>query len=100
MSKPSLLIESWLPIEEIGVEGKREHSTGRHPAPNRLHVWWARRPLIVSRAAILSSVLPAWSPDWSEPLRKKFPNKDTYHQWFNHLIGIRGDPMQGMRLVQ
>ena len=24
------------------------------PAPNRLHVWWARRPLVASRAAILA----------------------------------------------
>ena len=28
------------------------------PAPNRLHVWWARRPLVVSRAAVLTSLLP------------------------------------------
>jgi putative DNA methylase len=26
---------------------------------NRLHVWWARRPLTVSRAAVLASLLPA-----------------------------------------
>ena len=29
------------------------------PAPNRLHVWWARRPLVASRAAMLASLLPA-----------------------------------------
>ena len=29
------------------------------PAPNRLHVWWARRPLVASRAAVLASLLPA-----------------------------------------
>lgn len=100
MSTPNLLIESWLPIEEIGVEGKREHSTGRHPAPNRLHVWWARRPLIASRAAVLASLLPQWSPDWPETLRSKFPTEGNYNQWFIHLLGIRGDPVQGMRLVQ
>jgi len=56
MPHPPVLIESWLPIEAIGAEAKREHSTGLHPAPNRLHVWWARRPLIASRAAVLAGV--------------------------------------------
>jgi len=33
--------------------------------PHRLHVWWARRPLTPSRAAILASLLPAdTNPDW------------------------------------
>ena len=29
------------------------------PAPNRLHLWWARRPLVASRAAILAILLLA-----------------------------------------
>ena len=29
-----------------------------HPPVNQLHVWWARRPLIASRAAIAASLLP------------------------------------------
>lgn len=36
---PKRLIEEWLPIKEIGVESRRESSTGQHPPPNRLHVW-------------------------------------------------------------
>lgn len=58
-TRPRLLIEDWLPAQAIGVECMRENSTGQHPPPNRLHVWWARRPLTVSRAAVLASLLPA-----------------------------------------
>src|SRR5262245_1992687 len=54
-----LLIEEWLPAQVIGIECMRENSTGLHPPPNRLHVWWARRPLAISRAAVLASLLPA-----------------------------------------
>ena len=54
------LIERWLPIAEIGVESTRERTPMTpFPAPNRLHVWWARRPLVAARAAVLASLLPA-----------------------------------------
>src|SRR5262245_54634719 len=53
-----LLIEDWLPIAEIGIESVRERTPMTpFPAPNRLHVWWARRPLVASRAAVLAGVL-------------------------------------------
>ena len=29
------------------------------PPTYYLHVWWARRPLVASRAAVLASLLPA-----------------------------------------
>lgn len=94
-----LLIEHWLPIAAIGGESQRENSTGLHPAPNRLHVWWARRPLITSRAAILAGVLPRWSADFPTDLREKFPNEATYHGWFIRLIGIYGDPVAARKLI-
>ncbi len=59
---PRLLIEEWLPAAAIGVECIRERSTGQQPPDKRLHVWWARRPLTVSRAAVLASLLPADFP--------------------------------------
>lgn len=59
MTQPRLLIEEWLPATAIGVESTRERSTGQQPPHARLHVWWARRPLTASRAAILASLLPA-----------------------------------------
>ena len=53
------LIEQWMPINEISVEAIREGGmlAGRPPV-NQLHVWWARRPLITSRATIAASMLP------------------------------------------
>jgi len=56
---PRVLIEDWLPAQVIGIECMRERSTGQQPPDKRLHVWWARRPLTVSRAAVLASLLPA-----------------------------------------
>ena len=53
------LIEQWLPINEISVEAIREGGAlAGHPPVNQLHVWWARRPLIASRAAVAASMLP------------------------------------------
>src|SRR5437773_6896966 len=79
------LIERWLPIAEIGIESLRERTPMTpFPAPNRLHVWWARRPLVASRAAILSSLLLA----------------DADHEKFRHLLGIHGDPVESKRRIQ
>ena len=59
------LIEAGFPCHQVGAETQRERDTGKAPPPNRLHVWWARRPLTPSRAAILASLLPAdTDPDW------------------------------------
>jgi putative DNA methylase len=59
------LIEKGFPCHQVGAETQRERDTGKAPPPNRLHVWWARRPLTPSRAAILASLLPAdTDPDW------------------------------------
>ena len=56
---PPTLIESWLPFEAIGAESKRERgASSALPPLYFLHVWWARRPLTVSRAAVLASLLP------------------------------------------
>lgn len=72
------LIEEWLPIAEIGIESVRERTPMTpFPAPNRLHVWWARRPLVASRAAILASLLP----------------HDADRKKFLHALGIHGDPV-------
>ncbi|MGO9450593.1 MAG: DUF1156 domain-containing protein [Candidatus Binataceae bacterium] len=84
MSKDTRLIERWLPIAELGIESVRERTPMTpFPAPNRLHVWWARRPLVASRAAILASILPA----------------DADHKKFLHALGIHGDPMKARRLM-
>jgi len=78
------LIEEWLPIAEIGIESLRERTPMTpFPAPNRLHVWFARRPLVASRAAILASLLPAGAD------REKF-------LW---TLGIHGDPLESRRKI-
>ena len=53
------LIEQWLPINEVSIEAVREGGAlAGHPPVNQLHVWWARRPLIASRATVAASMLP------------------------------------------
>jgi len=71
MSRTKTLIEEWFPIETIGCESMRDQSAARKPPLNRLHVWWARRPLTASRAVMLASVLPAWSPELARFLRER-----------------------------
>ena len=78
------LIEEWLPIAELSIEGPRERTPMTpFPAPNRLHVWWARRPLVASRAAVLGSLLPEGAD------REKFL----------HVLGIHGDPVAARRAI-
>jgi len=45
-----------LPIVEIGEEAAKEKK-GRSPIFN-LHFWWARKPLVASRASLLTLLLP------------------------------------------
>ena len=79
------LIERWLPITELGIESLRERTPlTPFPAPNRLHVWWARRPLVASRAAVLASLLP----------------EDADRKRFLHAIGIHGDPVAAKRRIE
>jgi adenine-specific DNA methylase len=53
-----LLIEEGLPFEAINQASHREKSGNSPDHPRRLHLWWARRPLAMSRAIVLGSVLP------------------------------------------
>jgi adenine-specific DNA methylase len=50
------LIETILPLEELSREARRE-KTIRHGYLSTLHVWWARRPLVAARAAILGALV-------------------------------------------
>ena len=78
------LIERWLPIAELGEESTRERrSMTALPPTYYLHVWWARRPLVASRAAILASLLPA----------------DADREKFLHVLGIHGDPVEARRRI-
>ena len=46
-----------LPIREISAESVRDKSL-RHGHISTLHLWWARRPLPVSRAVVFASLVP------------------------------------------
>ncbi|WP_066640194.1 DUF1156 domain-containing protein [Desulfolucanica intricata] len=60
------LIEAGFPCHQVGAETQRERgASSALPPLYYLHVWWARRPLTPSRAAVLGSLLPAGTdPDW------------------------------------
>lgn len=53
---PRFLIETALPLRELSEEARREKAI-RHGHISTLHVWWARRPLVVARAAVLGALL-------------------------------------------
>ncbi len=83
--RPRVLIEDFIPVQELGIESKRERAASSALPPlYYLHVWWARRPLTVSRAAILASMLPA----------------DTDADWFLKTLGIVGDPVGAYAEIQ
>jgi putative DNA methylase len=101
MTKPRVLIEDWLPVAAIGAESMRERgASSALPPLYFLHVWFARRPLTASRAAILASLLPAYSDDWPPELKKLFPSEKEYRNWFLRLIGIHGDPVAAKKMIQ
>ena len=78
------LIERWLPIAELGIESTRERrSMTALPPIYYLHVWWARRPLVAARAAVLASLLPA----------------DVDRAKFLHVLGIHGDPVAAKKRI-
>ena len=78
------LIEEWLPIAELSEESTRERrAMTALPPTYYLHVWWARRPLVASRAAVLGSLLP----------------EGTGRKRFLHVLGIHGDPVGARRAI-
>ena len=78
------LIETWLPIAELSEESVRERrSMTALPPIYYLHVWWARRPLVASRAAVLASLLPG----------------DADQKQFLRVLGIHGDPVAAKKRI-
>ena len=51
------LIEEELPLEAVNTASARE-KTLRHGNISTMHLWWARRPLAMSRAVVFGTLLP------------------------------------------
>jgi putative DNA methylase len=51
------LIEEELPLKQVNTESAREKSL-RHGHISTMHLWWARRPLAMSRAVVFGTLLP------------------------------------------
>lgn len=99
-TKPRVLIEDWLPIEELGIESRRENAAkSALPPINFLHIWWARRPIVASTAVVLGGLLPTWSMDLSGefPDAKCLKSEAAYRAWLLRLVGILGDPVPARR---
>jgi adenine-specific DNA methylase len=50
------LIEDELPLARVNAESKRDKSL-RHGHISTMHLWWARRPLAMSRAVVAGSLI-------------------------------------------
>lgn len=57
MTHPRALIEERLPLEQVNEQSGREKHL-RHGHISTMHLWWARRPLAMSRAVVLGSLVP------------------------------------------
>ena len=58
MSDDRVMIEDYIPVEQINAECAREKMGGHHISrgmPRNLHLWWARRPLAACRAAVYAA---------------------------------------------
>src|SRR6266511_499587 len=104
-TKPSFL-EAGLPCTSLSAECQADNDARQRPPQNRLHIWWARRPPTICRAAILAALLPhdlqldesVLPPIVDEPTAAdldNLPPKLRDHQGFFErlLSGVRPTPL-------
>lgn len=99
-TRPRVLIEEWLPVQELGIESRRERAAASALPPlSFLHLWWARRPLVASAGAVLGSLMPAWTPECAaaSPGTPELESNEAYHRWLLRLCGILGDPVEAKK---
>ena len=60
------MIERWFPCEEVSQNSKKGWGSGNSEA--KLFTWFAKRPLVQAKAAVLTSLLP-WPEDPDEQRR-------------------------------
>ena len=68
------LIEYDIPLLTISEQSVREKSV-RHGPLSTLHVWWAAKPQIASRAAIYASFIPKPTDQKGVEREKEFISK-------------------------
>ena len=72
------LLEAGLPCASLSAECQRDNNARQRPPQNRLHIWWARRPPTICRAAILAALLPKdfGAPEHALPEAVSEPGED------------------------
>jgi putative DNA methylase len=81
---PKKLIEVALPLTEINAATAAEkRTTARLAHPAKIHQWWARRPLVASRAILFAQLVddPSSHPD-------RFPTPEAIMTERNRLFGV------------
>jgi hypothetical protein len=104
-TKPSFL-EAGLPCASLSAECQRDNNARQRPPQNRLHIWWARRPPTICRAAILAAMLPhdlqldesVLPPMVDEPTADDLdnlpPKLQDHRGFFEQLLsGVRSTPL-------
>lgn len=76
------LIEETFPVREVGAQSAREKNI-RHGHISTLHIWWARRPLAVSRATAYAALVPP--PASPEEWQRQREFLITMSRWENSL---------------
>lgn len=87
------LIEDYLPIEAISVAVSREKSVSKGHI-STLHLWWARRPLVVCRAAMSGALVPAsrFVPENGSDEKKKSLGRANAARFVKALCRYPSDP--------
>ena len=80
------LIEEVFPIKEISKESVNEKNS-RQISPSNIHLWWARRPLVASRATEYASLI---TPKSKSDISKEIEFLKQLSEWreFNSLTKL------------
>ena len=80
-----------MPAASLSAECQRDNNARQRPPQNRLHIWWARRPPTICRAAILSALLPhdLELPESALPIVIAEPTEDDLRSLTKKLIPHR-----------
>lgn len=84
MSDDRRMIEDYIPVAEISAASVREKLGGHHLSRGQirnLHLWWARRPLAASRAAVYATFAPPATED---------RDREALPRFFAELCAYRG----------